>query len=100
MTFNLWCFQVHSYALLKDVVGALKRPNMEARQFKHHPLLVMNGFSGDGMHLKLMTTMFQNLFPSINVNTVSTQHHRPILYAIFAIIYGTNACGHINTVKL
>ncbi|KAK2192009.1 hypothetical protein NP493_41g06030 [Ridgeia piscesae] len=63
-------FKVHSYALLRDVVGALKRPNMEGRQFKHHPLLVMNGFSGDGMHLKLMTTMFQNLFPSINVNTV------------------------------
>ena len=62
---------MHSYALLRDIVGSLKRPNMEARQFMHHPLLVMNGFSGDGMHLKLMTTMFQNLFPSINVNTVS-----------------------------
>ena len=70
--FDVFC-QVHSYALLRDVVGALKRPNMEGRQFKHHPLLVMNGFSGDGMHLKLMTTMFQNLFPSINVNTVRTE---------------------------
>ena len=72
--FHVFC-QVHSYALLRDVVGALKRPNMEGRQFKHHPLLVMNGFSGDGMHLKLMTTMFQNLFPSINVNTVRTEVH-------------------------
>jgi ribosome biogenesis protein SSF1/2 len=28
----------------------------------------MNHFSGEGMHLKLMATMFQNMFPSINVN--------------------------------
>lgn len=44
---------------------------MEAKQFLHHPLLVMNNFSGDGMHFKLMASMFQNMFPSINVNKVS-----------------------------
>merc|ERR550532_485407 len=63
-------FKVENYTLSKDVIGSLKRHSMDAKQFKHHPLLVMNGFSGDGMHLKLMTTMFQNMFPSINVNKV------------------------------
>jgi len=63
-------FKISSYSLCKDVVSSLKRPSMEPKQFRYHPLLVMNGFSGEGMHLKLMTTMFQNLFPSINVNKV------------------------------
>ena len=43
---------------------------MEPKQFQHHPLLVMNNFSGEGMHLKLMSTMFQNMLPSINVSKV------------------------------
>ncbi len=43
---------------------------MEPKQFQHHPLLVMNNFSGEGMQLKLMSTMFQNMFPSINVAKV------------------------------
>jgi len=72
-------FQVEAYSLAKDVVSSLKRPNMEARQFKHHPLLVMNGFSGEGLHFKLMATMFQNMFPSINVNKVKLKEIRRCL---------------------
>jgi hypothetical protein len=61
---------VKEYALCKDVVSALKKPNMDPKQFNHHPLLVMNNFNGDEMHMKLMSTMFQNMFPSININKV------------------------------
>lgn len=39
--------------------------------FKHSPLIVLSKFSGEGMHLKLMTSMFQNMFPTINLPTVS-----------------------------
>ena len=63
-------FKVQSYSLARDVISSLKRHAMEQKQFSHHPLLVMNGFSGDKHHLKLMTTMFQNMFPSININKV------------------------------
>lgn len=31
----------------------------------------MNNFSGEGKHLKLMATTFQNMFPTINLATVS-----------------------------
>lgn len=72
-------FQVDSYTLSRDVVTSLKRPNMESRQFQHHPLLVMNGFSGDGLHYKLMATMFQNMFPAINVNKVKLSDIRRCL---------------------
>ncbi len=64
-------FKVANYSLCSDVISSIKRHNMETKQFLHHPLLVMNNFSGDGVHLKLMTTMFQNLFQSINVNKVN-----------------------------
>ncbi len=43
---------------------------MHEQQFSHHPLLVLNNFGIEGMHVKLMATMFQNMFPSINVHKV------------------------------
>ncbi|XP_061196910.1 suppressor of SWI4 1 homolog isoform X1 [Saccostrea echinata] len=64
-------FRVKEYTLCKDVVSSLKKPNVDPKQFNHHPLLVMNNFSGEEMHLKLMSTMFQNMFPSININKVN-----------------------------
>ncbi|XP_033098988.1 suppressor of SWI4 1 homolog [Anneissia japonica] len=63
-------FKVKQYCLIRDVVSQLKRPNMYASQFRHPPLLVLNNFNSDSMHMKLMATMFQNMFPSINVHTV------------------------------
>lgn len=65
------CFQVTKYSLIKDVVSSLKRQRMHEQQFTHHPLLVLNNFGLDGMHIKLMATMFQNMFPSINVHKVN-----------------------------
>ena len=66
-------FQVQQYSLARDVISSLKRYNMEPKQFQHQPLLVMNNFSGEGLHFKLMSTMFQNMFPSVNVNKVHVQ---------------------------
>ncbi|XP_072104235.1 uncharacterized protein [Mobula birostris] len=63
-------FRVCQYSLVKDIVSSLKRHRMHESQFTHHPLLVLNNFGKDGMHIKLMATMFQNLFPAINVYKV------------------------------
>lgn len=41
------------------------------KQFQHAPLVVLNGLSGEGQHLKLMSSMFQNLFPTINLTKAS-----------------------------
>lgn len=71
-------FKVHEYCLTKDVISSLKKPNLEEIQFLHHPLLVMNNFSGEENHTKLMSTMFQNMFPSINVHKVSVTHYFPL----------------------
>uniref|UniRef100_A0A8C8I6V6 Brix domain-containing protein n=1 Tax=Oncorhynchus tshawytscha TaxID=74940 RepID=A0A8C8I6V6_ONCTS len=53
-----------------NVVSSLKRHRMHEQQFTHHLLLVLNNFGSEGMHVKLMATMFQNMFPSINVHKV------------------------------
>ncbi|XP_069460152.1 suppressor of SWI4 1 homolog isoform X2 [Ambystoma mexicanum] len=59
------------YSLVKDVVSSLKRHRMHEQQFTHPPLLVLNNFGLQGMHIKLMATVFQHLFPSINVHKVN-----------------------------
>uniref|UniRef100_A0A674I8D4 Peter pan homolog n=1 Tax=Terrapene triunguis TaxID=2587831 RepID=A0A674I8D4_9SAUR len=64
-------FKVTQYSLIKDVVSSLKRHRMHEQQFTHHPLLVLNNFGLQQMHVKLMATMFQNMFPSINVHKVN-----------------------------
>ncbi|KAM8845077.1 suppressor of SWI4 1 homolog [Spinachia spinachia] len=64
-------FKVLKYSLVKDVVSSLKKHRMHEQQFTHHPLLILNNFGSDGMHIKLMATMFQNMFPSINVHRIS-----------------------------
>uniref|UniRef100_T1J3I8 Brix domain-containing protein n=1 Tax=Strigamia maritima TaxID=126957 RepID=T1J3I8_STRMM len=63
-------FRVMSYSSTRDVISALKRPLIYAKQFQHHPLIVLNNFSGEGPQMKLMATTFQNMFPSINVHKV------------------------------
>ena len=62
-------FKLLEYSLAKDVVSAKKRQHTYDKQFLTQPLNVLNNFAGDGMHL--MIPMFQNMFPSINVTTVS-----------------------------
>ncbi|KAL4659160.1 hypothetical protein GN956_G2503 [Arapaima gigas] len=64
-------FSVQKYSLIKDVVSSLKKHRLHQQQFSHHPLLVLNNFGTEGMHVKLMATMFQNMFPSINVHKVN-----------------------------
>ena len=39
--------------------------------FNNTPLVILNNFSGEGMQLKLIASMFQNMFPTINLTTVS-----------------------------
>uniref|UniRef100_A0A663NDT5 Suppressor of SWI4 1 homolog n=1 Tax=Athene cunicularia TaxID=194338 RepID=A0A663NDT5_ATHCN len=64
-------FKVMQYSLIKDVVSSLKRHRMHEQQFTHHPLLVLSNFGLQQIHIKLMASMFQNMFPSINVHRVN-----------------------------
>ena len=80
-------FKVDNYTLSRDVRSSLKRQVTYEKQYLHHPLLILNGFSTNneaddenkdsenikrmgGREISLVASMFQNMFPSINVTTV------------------------------
>lgn len=54
---------------MRDVLSSQARPRCPPTAFRAAPLVVLNNF-GQEEHLKLATAMFQNMFPSINVQTV------------------------------
>ncbi|XP_046488057.1 protein Peter pan [Neodiprion pinetum] len=64
-------FKITSFSLARDVVSTIKKQMVFEEAFKHSPLMVLNNFSGEGMQMKLMTSMFQNMFPTINLTTVN-----------------------------
>ncbi|OZJ02240.1 hypothetical protein BZG36_04549 [Bifiguratus adelaidae] len=72
-------FRVHGYSLAKDVLALQKNPRSPGIEFHTSPLLVLNNFNKDEKYLKLMTTMFQNLFPPINVQTMQLADARRII---------------------
>ncbi|GJQ69510.1 hypothetical protein Trydic_g6610 [Trypoxylus dichotomus] len=63
-------FKIHEFSLAKDVISSLKKQVVVEEAFKHSPLIVLNSFSGEGMHMKLMASAFQNMFPTINLTNV------------------------------
>jgi len=64
-------FRIHSFSLARDVISMLKKQMVYVEAFKNSPLVVLNNFSGEGMQLKLIASTFQNMFPTINLTTVS-----------------------------
>ena len=64
-------FKIHEYSLMRDVMASLQRPRCPQAVWLTHPLVVMNSFNTapkeDVEHLKLVSVMFQNMFPTINV---------------------------------
>lgn len=63
-------FKVHQFTLAKDVISSVRKQFVDEEAFKHAPLIILNNFTGEGRHLKLMATTFQNMYPTINLATV------------------------------
>lgn len=63
-------FKIHNFSLARDVVSSLRKQMVVEEAFKHSPLIVLNSFSGEGLQMKLMASMFQNMFPTINLTNV------------------------------
>ncbi|VDK41789.1 unnamed protein product, partial [Anisakis simplex] len=61
-------FKIMRYTLSRDIITSQRRSLHFQRQFTTAPLVVMNGFTGCAKkHVQLTQTMFQNMFPSINM---------------------------------
>lgn len=69
-------FKVQNFSLAKDVVSSLKKQLVAEKAFKHSPLIVLNSFNSDTAHMKLMASMFQNMFPKINLTNVDLNNIR------------------------
>ncbi|XGW25164.1 hypothetical protein V3C99_006516, partial [Haemonchus contortus] len=64
-------FRVPEYSLSRHILATQKRPLVHQKLFERPPLVVMNGFSQSGKkHLLLVETFIQNMFPSINIDTL------------------------------
>ncbi|XP_034186865.2 brix domain-containing protein peter pan [Osmia lignaria lignaria] len=64
-------FKMHSFCLARNVISILKKQMIYEELFKNSPLVILNNFSGEGMQLKLIASMFQNMFPTINLTSVN-----------------------------
>lgn len=64
-------FRVVDYALAKDCLALQKHPKTSDTEYHKSPLLVLNNFQQSGKEFKVMTVMLQNMFPSVDVQTVS-----------------------------
>ncbi|KAI6225657.1 Brix domain-containing protein [Aphelenchoides besseyi] len=70
-------FKVENYSVCRDVLSTIKRPVHFQALFENSPLVVLNGFNDPNRkHLLLVQTVIQNMFPSINVDTVNLQKIR------------------------
>ncbi|XP_014280592.1 protein Peter pan isoform X2 [Halyomorpha halys] len=64
-------FKIHNYTLSTDVLSSLRKQYAFNKIFLNSPLVVLNGFTGDDPHIKLMVATFQGMFPTINITTVN-----------------------------
>ncbi|KAJ7520800.1 hypothetical protein O6H91_19G023400 [Diphasiastrum complanatum] len=75
-------FKIHAYSLAADIAREQARPRAPASIFQNPPLVVLNGFGAAEEHLKLITIMFQNIFPVIDVNILVQRNRLPDLSAL------------------
>lgn len=68
-------FRVDEYSLAKDCRALQKAPRTSDSDYLSSPLLVLNNFKQEGKQFKLMAAMLQNMFPAIDVQTVSKKVH-------------------------
>jgi ribosome biogenesis protein SSF1/2 len=72
------CFNVLKYSLIKDV---LKKNtflvNNSIKDYATCPVVVLNNFGGMENQIKLMSVMFQGMFPPINVQQVTDEFKHP-----------------------
>ncbi|CAJ0964130.1 unnamed protein product, partial [Mesorhabditis belari] len=74
-------FRVQEYTLKRQVLSRQKKQMWCDTLFSAAPLVVMNGFktADQKRHLQVVQTMVQNMFPSLNVDTVQLKAVRRCL---------------------
>ena len=63
-------YRIEKYSLMRDIHASQQRPHSPSTEFNCAPLVVMNGFTSQDTHMKLVSSMWQSVFPSINVQKI------------------------------
>ena len=61
---------LHSRYKFWDIVLAMKKQFVFEKLYQNVPFIVLNSFIGEGVHMKLMASMFQNMFPTVSITKV------------------------------
>ncbi|PKI84721.1 hypothetical protein MVES1_001407 [Malassezia vespertilionis] len=72
-------FRINKFALAGDVLHSSRRPMTLGAEYNSPPLLVLNNFGGEERHVKLLVTVFQNLFPPLHVHSMRLAQVRRIV---------------------
>ncbi|KAI6183485.1 Brix domain-containing protein [Aphelenchoides bicaudatus] len=74
---------IDNYLLANEILSKAKRPVYYQKLFASSPLVIMNGFGNSKKrHLELVQTVVENMFPTINVDTVKLQNiKRAVLFS-------------------
>ncbi|CAO3658198.1 unnamed protein product [Rhizopus microsporus] len=72
-------FRVVEYALAKDCLALQRNPKTSDTEYRTSPLIVLNNFQQPGKEFKVMTAMLQNMFPSIDVQTIQLSQAKRVL---------------------
>lgn len=72
-------FRVNKYSLASDIMHSSRRPIAPGTEFTTPPLLVLNNFGGEERHLKLLVSVFQNMFPPLHVHSMRLSQVRRVV---------------------
>ncbi|KAG0743315.1 hypothetical protein G6F57_001037 [Rhizopus arrhizus] len=72
-------FRVVEYVLAKDCLALQKNPKTSDIEYRTSPLIVLNNFQQSGKEFKVMTAMLQNMFPSIDIQTMQLSQAKRVL---------------------
>ncbi|KAL5484595.1 hypothetical protein EMCRGX_G021122 [Ephydatia muelleri] len=89
-------FHIKAFTLCHEVVSSLKKPAVNAKQFLTPALLILNNFSPESKPLTLMTSLFQNMFPSVNIHKVKLSEIRRCVLLNYIADTNTIEFRHYN----
>ena len=73
-------FKVKSYSLMSDIHRLQARPKSISQDDRNHaPILILNNFSSEENHIKIMASAFQNAFPALNVHEMKLKDARRVV---------------------
>ncbi|KAH9521991.1 hypothetical protein DERF_005595 [Dermatophagoides farinae] len=78
-------YKILNCTLAHDVVAVQRRPQINTKLFQNAPLLVLNGFGSESedKRIQLQTSMWRNMFPTIDIQTVQlSKIHRCLLLSL------------------